>query len=392
MKPIEILKELIKFRSLTPSDDGAFNYVSMLLADFSEDRFELNGVTNAIFTKRFGQGPHLCFAGHIDVVPPGEGWASDPFKPVEVDGFLYGRGAQDMKSGIAAAICALAAAHDFKGTLSLMLTSDEEGDGIYGTREMLSKLREQGALPDFAIVAEPTCEVRFGDTIKIGRRGSINGVLTLTGIGGHAAYPDKCINPVHILAPVLASLAGHDLDAGSEDFASAKIVITDIRGGSQVVNVTPKDVRVMFNVRGGVGLGLEDVRDYVLRLFELDAKDALCSESESCGKLEMSCTAQLRAGASLHLALKSSSKPFLTQRNSKIVQKLSASLQKICGAAAELNTAGGTSDARYFAEFGVETAEFGVRNDTIHQINERVEISDVENLAKIFSDLIENFG
>ena len=147
----------------------------------------------------------------------------------------------------------------------------------------------------------------------------------------------------------------------------------------------------MFNVRGGVGLGLEDVRDYVLRLFELDAKDALCSESESCGKLEMSCTAQLRAGASLHLALKSSSKPFLTQRNSKIVQKLSASVQKICGAAAELNTAGGTSDARYFAEFGVETAEFGVRNDTIHQINERVEISDVENLAKIFSDLIENF-
>ncbi len=392
MKPIEILKELIKFRSLTPSDDGAFNYVSMLLADFSEDRFELNGVTNAIFTKRFGQGPHLCFAGHIDVVPPGEGWASDPFVPVEADGFLYGRGAQDMKSGIAAAICALAAAHDFKGTLSLLLTSDEEGDGIYGTREMLSKLREQGALPDFAVVAEPTCEVRFGDTIKIGRRGSINGVLTLTGIGGHAAYPDKCINPVHILAPVLVSLAGHDLDAGSDDFAPAKIVITDIRGGSQVVNVTPKDVRVMFNVRGGVGLGLEDVRDYVLGLFELDAKDALCNESESCGKLEMSCTAQLRAGASLHLALKSSSKPFLTQRSSKIVQKLSASVQKICGAAAELNTAGGTSDARYFAEFGVETAEFGVRNDTIHQINERVEISDVENLAKIFSDLIENFG
>ena len=391
MKPVEILKELIKFRSLTPHEDGAFNYISMLLGDFNESRFELNGVTNVLFSKRFSDGPHLCFAGHIDVVPPGEGWASDPFVPVESDGFIYGRGAQDMKSGIAAAICALASAQSFDGTLSLLLTSDEEGEGIYGTKEMLAKLREEGLLPDFAIVAEPSCEVRFGDTIKIGRRGSVNAALTITGTHGHAAYPAKCINPAHILAPALARLAGHDLDDGDESFAPSKIVITDIRGGTEVVNITPKDVRVMFNVRGGINLKLDEIRDYVLELFGVSAENALCSESESFGKREMSCTAQLE-GASLSLVLKSASKPFLTDKNSKIVQRLSASVQKICGAAPELNTAGGTSDARYFAEFGVQTAEFGVRNDRVHQINERVETGDVENLAKIFSDLIANFN
>lgn len=392
MKPVEILKELIKFRSLTPHEDGAFNYISMLLGDFNESRFELNGVTNVLFSKRFSDGPHLCFAGHIDVVPPGEGWASDPFVPVESDGFIYGRGAQDMKSGIAATICALASAQSFGGTLSLLLTSDEEGESIYGTKEMLAKLREEGLLPDFAVVAEPSCEVRFGDTIKIGRRGSINAALTITGTHGHAAYPAKCINPAHILAPALARLAGHDLDDGDESFAPSKIVITDIRGGTEVANITPKDVRVMFNIRGGINLKLDEIRDYVLALFGVNAENALCSESESFGKREMSCTAQLKEGASLSLTLKSASKPFLTDKNSKIVQRLSASVQKICGAAPELNTAGGTSDARYFAELGVQTAEFGVRNDRVHQINERVETGDVENLAKIFSDLIANFN
>lgn len=361
---IKILLELLKFKSITPNDDGALNYISMILPDFNERRIEKNGVKNILLTKKFCDGPHICFAGHIDVVPAGDGWDTNAFSPTIIENQIFARGAQDMKSGLAAMICALKNVKKFNGTLSLLITSDEEGDAIYGTKEVLSILSSEDALPDFAIVAEPTCDKEFGDSLKIGRRGSINGVLKIQGKQGHVAYPDKFINPVDILAKSLDKISSHNLCDEDENFQASKIVITDIRGGLECENVTPNDVKIMFNVRNSNKIGEFEIREYFKEIF----KDNKYS-----------------------LELKTSSKPFLTNKDSLIVKNLTKSIENICKLTPKLNTTGGTSDAKYFAQFGIDVVEFGVRNDTIHAINERVSIDEVEKLYTIFSDLIENF-
>ncbi|EOW0155109.1 succinyl-diaminopimelate desuccinylase [Campylobacter upsaliensis] len=365
MNAKELLIELLKFKSITPNDDGALNFIALELEDFEAFFIEKEGVKNLLLTKKFNdEGEHLAFGGHIDVVPAGEGWENEPFNPVEKDGFIYARGSQDMKSGVAAFVSAVKNAN-FKGSrLSLLLTSDEEGEAKYGTLELLKFMEEKNMLPDYAIVAEPTCVKSFGDSIKIGRRGSINGKLLIRGKQGHAAYPEKAINPIHDFAPVLKFLAGFDLDPGSAEFAPSKIVLTDIRAGLGVSNVTPNDLRLMLNVRNSNDTSVEDVRNYI---------EKLCH------------------GLNYELVLTQSSKPFLTDSNSKIVQKLNQSVQKISKVVPELNTKGGTSDARFFAEFGVSVAEFGVRNDTIHAVNERVSVEDFEKLCLVFKDLVENF-
>lgn len=364
MEVVEILKELLKFKSITPDDDGAMNFINMFMDGFDADFVDVNGIKNLILTKKFGDGVHLCFAGHIDVVPAGDGWDSDPFEPELKDGFVYARGAQDMKSGVAAFLCACKDATKFNGTLSIILTSDEEGDGIYGTLEALKFLKSRGNLPDFSLVAEPTSSSTFGDTIKIGRRGSVNGVVTINGVQGHAAYPEKCVNPVHQLASVFSDFAGYELDSGSKYFGASKIVITDIRGGMEVVNVTPKSVKIMFNVRNSELTSCEDIKRYTEHIFN---------------------------GFDFTLSLKESSKPFLTDESSKIVIQAQKSIENICKISPDLSTSGGTSDARYFAAFGVPVVEFGVVNDRIHAINERVLQSEVESLYLVFKDLIENF-
>ncbi|EOU3641212.1 succinyl-diaminopimelate desuccinylase [Campylobacter upsaliensis] len=365
MNAKELLIELLKFKSITPNDDGALNFIALELEDFEAFFIEKEGVKNLLLTKKFNdEGEHLAFGGHIDVVPSGEGWENEPFNPVEKDGFIYARGSQDMKSGVAAFVSAVKNAN-FKGSrLSLLLTSDEEGEAKYGTLELLKFMEEKNMLPGYAIVAEPTCVKSFGDSIKIGRRGSINGKLLIRGKQGHAAYPEKAINPIHEFAPVLKFLAGFDLDPGSAEFAPSKIVLTDIRAGLGVSNVTPNDLRLMLNVRNSNDTSVEDVRNYI---------EKLCH------------------GLNYELVLTQSSKPFLTDSNSKIVQKLNQSVQKISKVVPELNTKGGTSDARFFAEFGVSVAEFGVRNDTIHAVNERVSVEDFEKLCLVFKDLVENF-
>ncbi|EAI9944474.1 succinyl-diaminopimelate desuccinylase [Campylobacter upsaliensis] len=365
MNAKELLIELLKFKSITPNDDGALNFIALELEDFEAFFIEKEGVKNLLLTKKFNdEGEHLAFGGHIDVVPAGEGWENEPFNPVEKDGFIYARGSQDMKSGVAAFVSAVKNAN-FKGSrLSLLLTSDEEGEAKYGTLELLKFMEEKNMLPSYAIVAEPTCVKSFGDSIKIGRRGSINGKLLIRGKQGHAAYPEKAINPIHDFAPVLKFLAGFDLDPGSAEFAPSKIVLTDIRAGLGVSNVTPNDLRLMLNVRNSNDTSVEDVRNYI---------EKLCH------------------GLNYELVLTQSSKPFLTDSNSKIVQKLNQSVQKISKVVPELNTKGGTSDARFFAEFGVSVAEFGVRNDTIHAVNERVSVEDFEKLCLVFKDLVENF-
>lgn len=365
MQAKDLLLELLKFKSITPNDDGALNYIALELDEFEAFFIEKEGVRNLLLTKKFkDEGEHLAFGGHIDVVPAGQGWSSEPFEPTEKDGFIIARGAQDMKSGLAAFIYAAKHA-DFKGSrLSLIITSDEEGEAKYGTKEVLKFMQEKQILPDFAVVAEPSCELKFGDSLKIGRRGSVNGTLLIKGKQGHAAYPEKCINPIHEFAGVLKSLAGFDLDPGDEVFAPSKIVITDIRGGIEVSNVTPSELKIMFNVRNSNQSKLEDIKTYI---------EELCK------------------GLNYELSLKQSSKPFLTDKDSKIVQKLNHSIQKITAVVPSLNTKGGTSDARFFAEFGVKVVEFGVRNDSIHAVDEKVSLEDFDKLCLVFKDLIENF-
>lgn len=405
---IEVLKQLIAYPTITPQECGIYAYIKEILSDFEILEFEKEGVKNLFLYKDLGaknaesqradsndsnaesqnkksQKTHLCFAGHIDVVPPGEGWASEPFSPTIKEGFLYGRGAQDMKAGVAAFVCAirefvdclesqsLQTAQDssdstlqrFNGILSVLLTSDEEGAAIFGTKYTLECLKERDFLPHFAIVAEPTSVEKFGDMIKVGRRGSINGILRVFGKQGHVAYPKKCVNPVELIAPYLSQIAGYELDKGSAEFEPSKLVITDIRGGLEVVNVTPNDLKIMFNVRNSTQTSLEDLRQYLENLLS---------------KIPHS------------LELNQSSKPFLTNKQSRIVQRIAKVLESKNGFAPKFSTSGGTSDARYFAEYGVSVVECGACNDSIHSINERVRLSEVESLQNAFLTLLAQWN
>ena len=364
MDVIELFKKLLSFKSITPDDDGGLDFIENYLSDFTHKRLDIEDTKNLFSYKKFGDGVHLCFAGHIDVVPPGEGWDSDPFTPTFKDGFIYARGAQDMKSGLAAFLQAIKETKEFNGTLSILITSDEEGDAKYGTVKVLEYLKERNFLPDYALVAEPTCEKVFGDAIKIGRRGSINGILEKIGVQGHAAYPEKSKNPIHKVAQVLPYIAGVDLDEGDEYFAPSKFVITDIRAGMEVTNVTPQKLKMMFNVRNSTKTTKEDIEKFIDKYFS-----------------DMNYT----------LTLNQSAKPFVTDKDSKIVKYLQKSIKDILDIDPKLSTAGGTSDARFFGEYKVDTVEFGVVNDTIHSVNERTSIKEVENLYRVFKDFIKRF-
>ncbi len=328
---IALLRRLIGFKSITPCDDGALDFIAEFMgaAGWSAEWF--NGGAGAAATKNLllrrdflagtnsnlaGAGGansnltakprvKLCFAGHIDVVPTDEFWTREPFLPsIEPrensaengansnltgadgaddvsgangtkDAWLYGRGAQDMKGGVAAILTACRRLRHFNGEVMILLTSDEEGDGVFGTRFALAQLARRGDLPHFALVAEPTCAARFGDIVKVGRRGSINGVLRVRGRSGHAAYPAKCANPAHFAAPALARLAGAQLAAGDEFFEPTMLVLTDVRAGVEVCNVTPSELRAMFNVRNAPGVSLADVERAVLAAFEGDLNSNL---------------------------------------------------------------------------------------------------------------------
>jgi len=361
---IELFKKFVSTKSETPNDGGLLDFIAEYLSDFQAIRVDSNGVKNLFIYKKFGKGEHLCFAGHVDVVPAGEGWDTPPYEAVEKDGTIYGRGAQDMKSGVAAFVQAVKKAENFSGTLSLLLTSDEEGEATDGTIKVLEYLKEQKMLPDVCVVAEPTCEERFGDAIKVGRRGSINGYLTLKGKQGHAAYPEKSINPIHQIALLLSQMAGVDLDNGDEHFAPSKFVITDIRSGMEVTNVTPNELKMMFNVRNNTKTTQKEITMFVAK--HLDGLD-------------------------YELRLTQGSYPFKTDTDTKLVKMIDAAIENVTGIRPKHSTAGGTSDARFVAAFGIDVIEFGVKNDTIHSVNERTTKKEVEALHKVFATLIQNW-
>ncbi|MBU1435715.1 succinyl-diaminopimelate desuccinylase [bacterium] len=365
MQLLELFKYMISCKSQTPDDGGLLDFIENYLPGFKAVRVDVEDVKNLFIYKKFGAGDHLCFAGHVDVVPAGsEGWDTNPYEAVEKEGYIYGRGTQDMKSGLAAFTQAVRETQEFKGTLSLLLTSDEEGDAFYGTVEVLKYLEKEGMLPDYAVVAEPTCEDVFGDAIKVGRRGSINGYITIKGKQGHAAYPEKGINPINLLAPRLANMAGGDLDNGDEFFSPSKFVITDIRAGMQVTNVTPNELKMMFNVRNTTLTTQKEVTAFVAK--HLDGLD-------------------------YELRLTQGSYPFRTDTDTKVVKNIDEAIEKVTGIRPKHSTAGGTSDARFMAPMGIKVIEFGVRNDTIHSVNERTSVKEVLELYEVFKNLIDEW-
>ncbi|WP_419777842.1 succinyl-diaminopimelate desuccinylase [Malaciobacter marinus] len=366
MTVIELFQKLLRFKSITPDDDKAFDFIEEYLGnEWTCINIDKEDTKNRFYYKKFNNNPqHLCFAGHIDVVPVGEGWDVDPFAADIIDGVITARGTQDMKSGVAAYLYACKHAKNFDGTLSILMTSDEEGEGTYGTIKALEHLKEIDFIPQYAVVAEPTCEEVFGDAIKVGRRGSINGYITIKGKQGHAAYPEKCINPVHNFAEILPKIAAHNLDDGDEYFAPSKMVITDIRGGMQVTNVTPPNLKLMFNVRNSTNTKREDVEKFIHKNLE---------------------------GLDYEFKTTQGSFPFVTNKESKVVRAMETSISKVLGVTTKHSTAGGTSDARYFGAFGIEAIEFGVINDTIHSVGERTTVKEVEGLTDVYVDLIKNF-
>jgi len=366
MKIIPLFQKILQYKTITPKDEGIYDFIEEYLGEsWSCIKYDVEDVSNRFYYKKFNDtDEHLCFAGHIDVVPAGEGWCVDPFAADVIDGVITARGAQDMKSGVASFLYACKNAKEFNGTLSILLTSDEEGEGTYGTIKVLEYLKQENFLPTSAIVAEPTCEEVFGDAIKVGRRGSINGYLELKGKQGHAAYPEKAINPVHLIAPILPQIAGFNLDNGDEFFSPSKFVVTDIRAGMEVTNVTPNKLNMMFNVRNSTKTNQETIKEFIAKKFE---------------------------GLEYTLRLTQGSYPFVTDKETKVVKNIQRSIQEICAIDTKLSTAGGTSDARLFGQFKIDTVEFGVKNDTIHAINEKTNVKEVEDLAKVFENIIQNW-
>ena len=364
MEIIELFKYMVSQKSETPDDGGLLDFVENYLPEFTAIRVDVEDVKNLFIYKKFGDGDHLCFAGHVDVVPAGDGWNCNPYEAIEIDGYIFGRGTQDMKSGVSAFLQAVKEVESFNGTLSLLLTSDEEGEATNGTVKVLEYLKKNSMLPDSVVVAEPTCEDNFGDAIKVGRRGSINGYITLHGKQGHAAYPEKAINPIHNISKVLGNMAGVNLDDGDEYFSPSKFVITDIRSGMEVTNVTPNQLNMMFNVRNTTLTTQKEVRKFV----EKNLK-----------------------GLDYELRLTQGSYPFRTDTDTKLVNNIDIAIESVTGIKPKHSTAGGTSDARFISPMGIDVVEFGVKNDTIHSVNERTTKQEVENLYKVFKVLISQW-
>lgn len=360
---LSLLKELAARPSVTPDDAGCLDIVQAYLAPsgFEFERIDRGSVSNLWATHGDG-APLLCFAGHIDVVPPGplDAWASDPFVPTERDGQLIARGVSDMKGSDAAMVVALAelARAGHPGTLALLLTSDEEGPGIFGTRLVLDTLKERGVKIDAAMVGEPTSERTFGDVVKVGRRGSMSGRLVVPGTQGHTAYPQLADNAVHRLAPALANLVALDFGPADANFPATTLQVSNLHAGTGADNVIPGSAELRFNLRFGTGKSVEELQSMV--------EGALLS-----------------GGVSAKPEWNVSALPFLTE-SELLLAALSQAVEAECGVAPGRSTGGGTSDARFFAAHGIPVAEFGPLNATIHAANEQIEIACLPRLVRIY--------
>jgi len=367
---IDLLCELIRRRSITPDDAGCQALLTARLTrlGFTCETLQFNDVTN--LWARFGNAsPVLCFAGHTDVVPPGDEaqWTTDPFEPTFKDGFLYGRGSADMKSGLAAMIVAiedfLDAHSDFAGSIAMLITSDEEGRARDGTLKVIEALTARDEHIDWCVLGEPSSQNALGDIVRVGRRGSLSGMLTVNGIQGHVAYPHLADNPIRRFAPVLAELHEIVWDDGNEYFPPTSFQVVDVRAGIGAPNVTPADLSARFNFRYSTEWTDESLKEKVHAVF--DAHD-------------------IDYELNWHL----SGEPFLTQPG-KLINAVHQAVTEHTGSAPELSTGGGTSDGRFISPAGVDVVELGPVNASIHKIDEHVKVDDVVALTGMYRRIME---
>jgi len=362
---LTLAKQLIARHSLTPMDDGCLDILGARLVplDFNLEKMRHSEVDN-LWARRGDTAPVVCFAGHTDVVPTGpvHKWDSDPFTPTVRDGMLFGRGAADMKGSIAAFITAtekfVAQFPQHRGSIALLLTSDEEGIAVDGTVRVVEALRERGERLDYCIVGEPTCVGKLGDTIKNGRRGSLSGTLIVKGVQGHIAYPHLVKNPIHLAAPAIAELAATVWDEGNEYFPPTSWQISNIHGGTGATNVVPGTVEILFNFRHSTASTTESLKSRVHAILD-------------------------QHGLDYDLQWEMSGKPYLTPRGD-LVDAVAAAIRHVRGIETELSTSGGTSDGRFIADICPQVIELGPLNATIHKLNECVAIADLDALSEIY--------
>lgn len=367
---LELAKDLISRASVTPEDAGCQQLMRARLAaiGFVVEDLPFAEVSN-FWARRGDQPPLLVFAGHTDVVPSGplDKWQSPPFSAELRDGLLYGRGAADMKGSLAAMVTAceaFVAQHpDHRGSLGFLITSDEEGPSVNGTVKVVEHLQARGEHIDLCLVGEPSSRERLGDVIKNGRRGSLNGTLTVRGKQGHVAYPHLVANPVHLAAPALAELTTIEWDRGNRFFPPTSFQISNIQAGTGAENVVPGELQVMFNLRYSTELDAAAIRQRVHALLDRHALDYT-------------------------LAWRLSGEPFLTPAG-ELVAAARAAIHELTGIDTELSTSGGTSDGRFIAPTGAQVLELGPLNATIHQVNECVTVADLDRLSDIYRRILE---
>lgn len=366
---LALLKNLVARASITPEDAGCLDLIESHLKPlgFNCERLPSSDVDN-LWARLGSEGPLFVFLGHTDVVPPGpaEKWHSPPFEPTIRDGNLYGRGTADMKSGVAAMICAvetvIQSGIKLNGSIAFLLTSDEEGPAIHGTRKVIEVLEDRGEKIDYCLVGEPSSLSQLGDVVRIGRRGSLGGLLKVKGKQGHVAYPHLAQNPIHQAAQALAELTSKQWDEGGHGFPATTFQISNIHAGTGASNVIPGELDVVFNFRHGVVSSAESLQQQVHDILDNN---------------------QLN----YELEWQVSGAPFVTEQGA-LVDAVQQAVQAIEGIEPDMNTGGGTSDGRFVAPTGAQVVELGPINATIHQVNEHVRVSDLPQLEAMYKQIL----
>ena len=379
MNAIELTKSLISCPSITPENAGVLDVLQTELSNNGFDckryKFTEEGTADVdnLFAKYGNDEPHFCFGGHTDVVPVGEqnAWLSNPFEPTEKDGKLYGRGASDMKSAISAFVCAVVdftKNNKFKGSVSLLITNDEEGPAINGTKKVLEEIYKNGEKINSCVVGEPTCPSKLGEMIKIGRRGSLMAKFDVFGKQGHVAYPQWTLNPINPLTKIINDIISLKLDEGSDDFPPSNIEIVKISSSDGATNVVPHSASSQLNIRYNVSHTAVSLKK------KLD--DIVKEHTEG-------------SNYQINAEYYETAEPFLTKKG-KFTEIIKKSVNEITGLDAEFSTTGGTSDARFFKDY-CEVAEFGLIGETAHQVNENVSIEDINKLENIYKNILINY-
>lgn len=370
-KTLALLKDLITRASVTPNDAGCQDILAQRLEnlDFKDERLDFDDTQNQ-WLRRGQQGPLFVFLGHTDVVPTGPlaAWNSPPFEPTIRDGKLYGRGAADMKGGVAAFVTAverfLAQYPEHKGSIAILMTSDEEGIATNGVVKVVEVLEERQEKIDWCLVGEPSSDKRLGDVIRVGRRGSLNAKLTVFGIQGHVAYPELAENPIHTLAPALKELTEEVWDHGNEFFPPTRLQVSNINGGTGAENIIPGQVEVIFNLRFSTELDEATIKSRTHAILD-------------------------KHGFKYDLQWRLSGNPFLTSKG-ELVEATHAAIKTVCGYETVDDTGGGTSDGRFVAPTGAQVIELGPINASIHKVNEHIDLDDLETLSRIYEQILIN--